>query len=70
MSAVSRSPLPFSSGSVMLPATELEQNSSVRCLHNLFSAFVYDLQTRDSGLGLFGNAQNILINGGNFVSHS
>ena len=50
-------------------AAELEQNPSVGCLCHLFSAFVYDLQTRDSGLGLIADAQNILINGGTFVSH-
>jgi hypothetical protein len=50
--------------------TELERNPSVSCLHHLFLAFVDDLQTQDSGLGLFPNAQNILINGGTFVSHS
>ena len=59
MSAVSRSSMsPSSSG------------SSVSLFH-LSSAFVvYDLQTRDSGLGLFAKAQNILIHGGTFVSHS
>ena len=51
----------------MQAAQELEPNSSVSCLHHLLSAFVYDPQTRDSGLGLFPNAQNLLINGGTFV---
>ena len=31
---------------------------------------VYDLQTRDYGLGFFANARGVLINGGYFVSHS
>ena len=73
MSAVSRSPLsPSSPGSIVQAATELERNPSVSCLHHLFSlaAFVDDLQSQDSGLGLFANAQNILITGGTFVSHS
>jgi hypothetical protein len=44
----------------------------VSCLHHLFSAFVDDPQTQDSGSGIqvFANAQNILITGGTFVSHS
>jgi hypothetical protein len=54
----------------MQAPTELEQNPSVSCLHHLFSAFVDDLQTQDSGLGLFANAQNLLIYGGTFVSRS
>jgi hypothetical protein len=71
MSAVSRSPLsPSSPDSVMQAATELERNSSVSCLHHLFSAFVDDLQTQDSGSGLFANAQNILITDSTIISHS
>jgi hypothetical protein len=41
----------------------------VSSFHCLFSAFVDDLQTQDSG-SLFANAHNILITGGTFVSHS
>ena len=71
MSAVGRSPLsPSSPDSIMQAAAELEQNPSMGCLHQLFLVFVYDLHTQDSGLGLFANAQNILINGSTFVSHS
>ena len=71
MSALSRSPLlPSSNDCVIQAATESGQNSSVSCLHHLFLAFVDDLQTQDSGSGLFANAQSILITGGTFVSHS
>ena len=67
MSPVGGSPLSSSSpDSVMQAPTGLD--SSVGCLHHFFLAFVYDLQTGDSGLGLF-KARNILINGGTFVSH-
>jgi hypothetical protein len=70
MSAVGRSPLsPSSPGCVLQAATDLEPNSSVSYLHHFFSAVVYDLQTLDSGLGLFANAHNIVINGGTFVNH-
>ena len=68
--SASRSPLsPSSPDSIMQAATELERNPYVSCLHLLFLAFVDDLQTQDSGLGLFANAQNVLITGGTFVSH-
>ena len=67
MSTVSRSPSPSSPDSA---ATKLERNPSVSCLHHLFSAFVDDLQTKVSGSGIFANAQNMIINGGTFVSHS
>ena len=61
MSAVRRRPLsPSSPDSIIQAASELERNPSVSCLHYLFSALVDDLQTQDSGLGLFPNAQNIL----------
>ena len=71
MSAVSHSPLsPSSSDYIMQAATQLERNPSVSCLHHLSSAFVDNLQTQHSGLGFFANAQNILITGGTFVSHS
>ena len=60
MSAVTHGPL---SPSSVLPSTESEENSSVSCLHHLFSAFADDCQTQDS---LFPNAQNILITGGTF----
>ena len=72
MSAVGPSPLsPSSSGSVLQPVTELERNSNVSCLCHLFSAFIiHDLQNRDSGLGQFANAQNILTSGSTIVSHA
>ena len=71
MSAVNRSPLSSSPpDSIMQAATELEQNSSVSLLHHFFSAFVDDLQTQVSGPGFFANAQNVVINGGTFVSYS
>ena len=71
MSAVSRSSLSPSSPDFIIQASMgLERNLSVSCLQHLFLAFVDDLQTQDSGLGLFPNAQNILITGGTFVSHS
>ena len=71
MSAVGPSPLSASSsGSILQATTELERNSSVSCLHRLFSAFVHDPQNQDSGLGLFANAQNILISGSTIVSYA
>ena len=69
MSAVSRSSSSPSSGSVMQGATELERNSSVSCIQIVLSVCCLRLQTQDSGLGFFANAQNILINGGTFVSN-
>ena len=70
MSAVSHSPsLPSSPDSIKQAATELGRNPSVSCLNHFFSTFVHDLQTQDPSLGLFVNAQNILISGGTFVSH-
>ena len=54
----------------MQAATGLERNPSVSCLQRLFLAFVDDLQTRNSGSGLFPNAQNIYINDSTIVSHS
>ena len=73
MSAVSRSPLspssPGSAASAMQAAMGLEPNSSVSSLHLFFSAFAYESQTLDSGLGLFANARNTIINGGTFVIH-
>ena len=71
MSAVNRNPLsPSSSDSIVQAATESKKNPSVSCLHYLLFVFVDELQTQVSGLGLFANAQNILINGSTFVSHS
>ena len=77
MNAASRRPFSPSVPDSIIQATELERNPSVSCLHHLFSPnfsdFVVDdlLQTsQDSGPGLFTNAQNILITGGTFVSHS
>ena len=70
MSAVRSVLSPSSPDSIMQAASESERNPSVSCLYHLVLAFVYDLQTRDSGFGLFANARNILINGGTFVSHS
>ena len=49
---------------------ELEQNLSVSCLNRLRLAFADNRQIRDSGSGLFANAQNVLITGGIFVSLS
>ena len=54
----------------MQAAMELERNPSVCCLHHFFAAFINNLQSQNSGLGHFANAQNILINGGTFVSRS
>ena len=53
----------------MQGATELERNSSVSCIQFVLSVCCLRLQTQDSGLGFFANAQNILINGGTFVSN-
>ena len=68
MSAVSRSPLPPSPDFSMQEVMELERNPCVSCLYHLFSVYVDDLQTPDSGSGLFASAQNVLITGGTFVS--
>ena len=65
MSAVSHSPV--ASDSIMQADTEF---GPVSFLRHFSSAFVDDLQDQDSESGLFANAQNILITGGNFVSHS
>ena len=46
---------------------ESEQNLSVSCLNLLLLVFADNLQNQESGAGLFGNAQNVLITGGTFV---
>jgi hypothetical protein len=55
----------------MQTATELERNPSVSCLHSLVLVlFLIIYRLQDSGLGFFANAQNTVITGGTFVSHS
>jgi hypothetical protein len=49
-----------------LGSTELEKNSSVNCLHIVFSAFADDRQAQQPVLGMFTNAQNTVIAGGTF----
>ena len=72
MPAVSPSPFsPSLPDSIIQGTTELERNPSVSCLRHLFSTLdADDLQTQVSGSGFFANAQNILITGSTFVSHS
>ena len=52
---------------VMQVSTESEQNHSVSYLNCLPLDFADNCQIRDSVSGLFGNVQNVLIPGGNFV---
>ena len=52
---------------VMQVSTESEQNHSVSYLNCLPLDFADNCQIRDSVSGLFGNVQNVLISGGNFV---
>ena len=49
---------------------ESEQNLSVSSLNRLRLAFADNRQIQNSGLGVFANAQNVLITGGTFVSLS
>ncbi|KAF8804460.1 hypothetical protein BYT27DRAFT_7193934 [Phlegmacium glaucopus] len=61
-----KSPSPGAVMQANLGSIESEQNLSVSCLHNMFSAFAEDQQAQQSALGFFANAQNTLITGSTF----
>ena len=68
MSLATHSPLsPSLPDAIMQVPRESEQDLFVSCLNCLPLAFADNHQIRDSGLGFFANAQNVLITGGTFV---
>ena len=68
MSLATNSPLlPSLPDATTQASTESEQKLSVSCLNRFPSNFADNCQIQDSGLGLLGNPQNVLVTGGTFV---
>ena len=58
---------PLLPDAVMQVSRESERNLSVSFLNSLLLAFADNCQNQGSGLGLFGNPQNLLITDGTFI---